>query len=229
MVTAAFMNAHVRDNETVLRAGGLALASQAALDLIFAVSTTQLGRLAVGSALQVLRVNAGASAYEFTSPVKPADEFVSYTTAAAAVSATVSGLDLNTDLSYEFIVQTTVAGSSQKFQAQINAAAPGTDTVSSQTVNQAGTPTQYGTTAANFWELGGNIVGLLFFCIGRLFIGTSGHPVFDFKTVSEDTGALVSISGACFRGTTTNVTSVKFQLDGSTCDWKIWCRRTRQA
>jgi hypothetical protein len=44
LVTAAMMNTHVRDNETELRAGGLAIASQAAGDFLFASSATQFAR-----------------------------------------------------------------------------------------------------------------------------------------------------------------------------------------
>lgn len=65
IMTAAFWNTHVRDNEGELRAGGLALASQAALDFVYASSSSQLSRLAKGTGLQYLRVNSGATAYEF--------------------------------------------------------------------------------------------------------------------------------------------------------------------
>ena len=49
LVTAAMMNAHIRDNETELRAGGVAIASQAAQDFLYASSVTQLARLAAVS------------------------------------------------------------------------------------------------------------------------------------------------------------------------------------
>lgn len=49
LVTAALMNTHVRDNLIVLRAGGLALSSQAANDLVYASSTTQLARIAAAA------------------------------------------------------------------------------------------------------------------------------------------------------------------------------------
>mgnify|MGYP001570701927 CR=1 FL=1 len=39
------MNTHVRDNETDLRAGGMAIASQASGDFVYASSATQLARL----------------------------------------------------------------------------------------------------------------------------------------------------------------------------------------
>lgn len=45
-VTAALFNTHVRDNLIALRDGGIAIASQAAQDFLFAASSTQLGRLA---------------------------------------------------------------------------------------------------------------------------------------------------------------------------------------
>jgi len=65
LMTAAIGNTHWRDNLTELRAGGIAIASQAALDLITAGSATQLTRTAAGSALQYPRINAAENAWEF--------------------------------------------------------------------------------------------------------------------------------------------------------------------
>lgn len=50
-----------------IRAGGIGIASQAALDLITASSATQLARTAHGTGLQYPRINAGATAWEFAS------------------------------------------------------------------------------------------------------------------------------------------------------------------
>ena len=49
--------------------GGHVLDSQAAGDLVYASSTTQLSRLGIGSAGQVLQVNSGASAPEYTNTI----------------------------------------------------------------------------------------------------------------------------------------------------------------
>ena len=49
VVTAAIGNTHWRDNLVELRAGGVAIASQAANDLIYAASATQLARLATST------------------------------------------------------------------------------------------------------------------------------------------------------------------------------------
>ena len=87
LVSAALMNGHVRDNLTELRAGGVAIASQAALDLIGASSATQLSRIAKGTALQVLRMNSDASAQEWSTPTYDA---VSYTATLADVANTTS-------------------------------------------------------------------------------------------------------------------------------------------
>jgi hypothetical protein len=46
LVTASLFNTHIRDNESELRTGGLAIASQATHDFIYAASATQLARLA---------------------------------------------------------------------------------------------------------------------------------------------------------------------------------------
>lgn len=48
-----------------IRAGGIGIASQAALDFVYASSATQLARLAKGTSLQYLRMNSAATGYEF--------------------------------------------------------------------------------------------------------------------------------------------------------------------
>lgn len=56
------------DNLLVLREGGLALPSGAALDFIYSLTSGQLGRKAKGTALQVPRINAAANDWEFADP-----------------------------------------------------------------------------------------------------------------------------------------------------------------
>jgi hypothetical protein len=68
LVTAALFNTHIRDNETELRGGGVAVASQAALDFVFASSASQFGRLAP-AARQIPRLNAAGNAWEMVNPV----------------------------------------------------------------------------------------------------------------------------------------------------------------
>ena len=68
LATASVQNTQVLGNLNELRTGGIAIASQAALDFIFGNTATQLGRLAKGSALQSIRLNSGATAYEFFTP-----------------------------------------------------------------------------------------------------------------------------------------------------------------
>lgn len=65
VVTAAEMNTEVRDNVNAIRNGGLTIASQSALDFLYASSSSQLARLAAGSARQRPRINAAGSAWEF--------------------------------------------------------------------------------------------------------------------------------------------------------------------
>ncbi len=79
--TAAFINVY-RDDLLALRTGGIAVTAQAALDFLYAASTTQLGRLAA-QALKSPRLNAAGTAWEMvTFPTvltahKSADESVS--------------------------------------------------------------------------------------------------------------------------------------------------------
>lgn len=69
LITAAIWNQDVVANAIAIYAGAMGIASQAALDFVYASSATQLARLAKGSGGQVVRLNAAASAYEFASNV----------------------------------------------------------------------------------------------------------------------------------------------------------------
>jgi hypothetical protein len=53
------------DNGLVVREGGIAMTGQAAQDVVIATSATQLGRVALGVPLEVLRVNESGTALEF--------------------------------------------------------------------------------------------------------------------------------------------------------------------
>ena len=62
LVTAAILNSAVRDNFSALRSGGVAIASQAANDVLYASSSTQLARLAAGTSGQFLKTLGSGSA-----------------------------------------------------------------------------------------------------------------------------------------------------------------------
>lgn len=68
MLTAAQLNTQLRDNMIELRAGGVAVTSQAANDLIYATSASQFGRIAAVAAGQVL-VSGTTPAYSATPSV----------------------------------------------------------------------------------------------------------------------------------------------------------------
>lgn len=85
LVTAAIWNSDVVDNPIALRAGGIAIASQAALDFIYATSATQLARLAKGSGLQVIRINSGATAYEFANAAAGSDTQIQFNDGGSAL------------------------------------------------------------------------------------------------------------------------------------------------
>src|SRR3990167_3417776 len=58
----------VFENTVAIYAGAMGIASQAALDHLYAASATQLARLAKGAALQSVRLNAALTAYEWYTP-----------------------------------------------------------------------------------------------------------------------------------------------------------------
>ena len=59
-VLASDMNTFLSDNDSALRSGGIAITSQAAGDVLYASSSTQLARLAIGTANKVLTSSGSA-------------------------------------------------------------------------------------------------------------------------------------------------------------------------
>jgi len=62
LVTAAIWNADIVDNEIAINAGAIAIASQAANDVFYASSATQLARLAAGTSGLVLTTQGSGTA-----------------------------------------------------------------------------------------------------------------------------------------------------------------------
>lgn len=65
-ITAAIWNQNVVSNPVAIYAGGMSIASQAALDFIYASGAAQLARLAAGTAYQTPRINSAANGWEFS-------------------------------------------------------------------------------------------------------------------------------------------------------------------
>lgn len=74
VVTAERWNQEAVDNPIALRTGAVAIASQAANDLIYASSASQLARLAAGTAGKVLQTNGAGSAPTWVTPVVVSSE-----------------------------------------------------------------------------------------------------------------------------------------------------------
>lgn len=75
-VTSSDWNTNTVDNPNALRTGGIAIASQAANDIIYASSATQLARLAAGTAGQVLQTNGAGSAPTWASLSGDSDQII---------------------------------------------------------------------------------------------------------------------------------------------------------
>ena len=118
-------NLQVLDNLDELRTGGIARASQAALDLLYAISATQDGRIAKGTALQYLRMNAGVTAYEFASLPAVLGKVVQIQT---AIYETVAGSSSSTLADTGLTVNITPTSSSNKVLVICNVAGCGKQT-----------------------------------------------------------------------------------------------------
>lgn len=71
VLTAAWLNTNLRDNVSALYAGSLSIASQAALDFLYASSATQMARLASGSSPYTSpRLNSAGNGWEMGRFVK---------------------------------------------------------------------------------------------------------------------------------------------------------------
>ncbi len=70
LVTAALMNTYVKDNQTAMYAGAMSVTSQAAYDLLYASSATQLARIATDTSGKVLTA-AGSGAPAWQTNVEP--------------------------------------------------------------------------------------------------------------------------------------------------------------
>lgn len=93
LITAAIWNQDVVANPIALYAGAMSIASQAALDFIYASSATQLARLAKGTALQVPRINAAGNGWEFATITTKIVKVVAATYATKVQSSTSTYVD----------------------------------------------------------------------------------------------------------------------------------------
>ena len=112
LVNASLLNAQIRDNELVLRAGGFAVSSQAVGDLLCASSTTQFARLAGVASGQVL-----ASAGTSTCPA-----YTAVLNLSGAGTHTISG---GTSTSQILAVTNTSSGTTARSYLNINAGTNG--------------------------------------------------------------------------------------------------------
>ena len=89
IISAAIWNSDCVANPIAINAGAIGIASQAALDFIYASSASQLARLAKGTGQQVARLNAAASAWEFASP----EGFFLYANSGTTTNTSVNNID----------------------------------------------------------------------------------------------------------------------------------------
>ena len=102
LVTAAIWNVDIVDNIIELRAGGISVSGQAARDVVFASSATQLKRLAAGTSGDYLQTKGSGSDPVWTNPFAFASQaardifFASSATAWTRLAAGASGQFLQT-------------------------------------------------------------------------------------------------------------------------------------
>lgn len=187
-----------------------------------ALSSSGDGTIVYDSTIGALRKSLNAGAYASLN-----DDVISYSTASGVISVAVSGLDLNANVAYEFLVQTaSLPASAQKLQVLLNGTSGGgNDTTSAQYINQSGSITGFGATG-NLWDVSCGQTGKAMVLRLLLSLAGDGRPYAQFQGTTDDrSGLQLSLMGSANRNATTNVTSITFQLDGSTCDWRVWVRK----
>lgn len=158
-------------------------------------------------------------------------QLVSYTTAAAASTITISGLNLNTDLNYDFVVETDLLSAVNNIYLRMNdnstadqnwvVSVIGTATAfTSTTSTGVGQVQLNGSTLSPATDFAANI---------SLRIVRDGRPALKWEMFSGYDGGdgAVQWMGAGSKNATTNVTSVRiFTSAGATCNWRVWCLKS---
>ncbi len=160
--------------------------------------------------------------------------FKSYTTATGTATVTVSSLDLNTDLAYQFVIETSEFAAAEGITARVNADATGDSayTVSSEDTSAGAADAQatgvtqmvlHGAASCFAWA------GRVNVCLvrdGRPSIGFLMHGARN----TSGTGGVQHAVGSGLKNATTNLTSMQFlAINTNTANWKVWCFKASQS
>jgi hypothetical protein len=221
LITASIWNADLKDNLNTVRAGGIAIASQAAGDVAYATSATQWGRV---NGTGMLRLNGSGAATVTPAPFK------SYTTAAAANTITISSLDLNADLAYDIVLETGNFGAAEAIQCRINNDTTGDQYVAARYVDSGTADGVHHAAAQTTMRLDAAYPGGVTaaqWC-GRLGLqlGGGGQPHLNFHLTGIGGTGVIDVNGSATKLATTNVTSLRlYSANSNTADWRVWVFR----
>jgi hypothetical protein len=231
LITAAIYNQAVSDNPAAIYAGAMSIASQAAGDVLYATSATQLGRVN-GSGL--LQLNGASAPTAWPLVYATGQRFVSYTTGSGVATFTVSGLDLNTDLAYDILILTgLLSGAGDSISARINNDATADQNWNAHTFGSTTASTFTSANGATTIVLTGTTTISLDWAIKlRLRLTRDGRPNLSAEATStydaSGNGSLrVNSSGS--KNATTNVTSIRFYTASATCNWKVYVSKAAQS
>ena len=101
-VLASDMNTFVSDNDAALRAGGVAIASQAAGDVVYASSSTQLARVAIGASDRILTSSGSAPQWSADVDIPGTLDVTSTATCDAQLAVNATAMT-NCDLSIGYV------------------------------------------------------------------------------------------------------------------------------
>lgn len=173
----------------------------------------------------VLEADANAGLWDIVSSI--ITPTVKVLTAAAALSISVTPLDLNTELMYEIYFKTTGAAADRSLLIKLNNDV-GLDYAYAVVAND------YTNTLANAAAVGAGTIQVINTGLGaqsyrnwsgiiRLFLQADGRPAMSFDITGTGKGGvqqdMIHVTGSAMKDWLTNVTSLQIFLSGGTCDW----------
>lgn len=234
-------NKTISGSTNILGAVTMTLGSDADGDIYYR-SSNVLTRLPKGTAAQVLKMNAGATAPEWaTASSGGAWTLVSYSTATDAASITVSSLDLATDLYYDIVCQITQqSGARDENYITVNGSATGYVYLNNYvTFNGNATAASGNLFSATNTQFsigdGVNAVSNATYHVRVYFLDHSAtaRPFFEWTrtgAVGSDAEMLSKVTGTGYNNGITNLTSIKFEPGSAvTADYKVWVRKANTA
>lgn len=222
-ITITAAGSTLSDTVTVAK-GGTGLATLTSANLLVGAGTSNVTFIAPGTSGNVLTSN--GSVWASTAPaVSGGFTLISYSTATAAASITVSSLDLDTHNAYKIIIRSGKSTTSSTYLMTVNGTTSGY-LYSATGLETTTTAVTSGSSSAASWNLSAATTSVAF----------TGEYLMQMGEYDTTPNEMVMITGTGMTATNnavkmatiggvlpaSNVTSIKIEKSTGTGDWRVW-------